>query len=188
MSCETPARRHERAVDDFTTALDLLKPNAEPRATSSPYDKGAAEQKTNNRSGSGRGNSPRGYGGADDDYDYADDGDDDGDHRGNNLATIASEGMAESKAAVDDDSSSNSDSKNRPDHEHGNQSDYKYQEYGSTSGAIGSAAGVEDGYLGAKRDSPADDGGNASERVSRGDGEDGMVEWGSVAGACHYAR
>lgn len=51
------------------------------------------------------------------------------------------------------------------------------------------AAGLIEGgqYHGARRDAPAESA-TASDKVTHGDGGDGMVEWGSVAGACHYAR
>lgn len=156
-------RRHERAVDDFTTALGLLKPNTDPRV--SPHEETAAEQNQKHSSDPSRGNPPRAHGGADDG----------GYHRSITLAAVTSEGMAGSNA-IHDESSTISHSQNQ---EYG---------YGSTSGVIaGSTAGVEDGHHRARCE-PTAGGANASDRVSRDDGEDGMVEWGSVAGACHYAR
>ena len=68
--------------------------------------------------------------------------------------------------------------------------DYGYGGNGTGGPKSGGTAGEEDGYHRADR-GPSPEGANASGRVSRGYGdgeEDGMVEWGSVSGACHYAR
>lgn len=180
-------QRHERAVDDFSTALNHLKPNTEPRRAS-PYEEAAAseEQKQQTHFSEDircrRNDSSPGAHGEGTDYDGNGLGAS-GQSRSVNLATNASERVAKADNATIHYESSTTipDSKN--------------QEYGyggnNPGGPIGGGtAGEEDGHHRADR-GPLSEDVNASGRVSRGYGdgkEDGMVEWGSVSGACHYAR